>query len=238
MTTAPLHDAEAWFGAQRASVLRRRGPQRVRAALRLRRAVPLLVVTVAVAAAVALGFVPVLSDDSDSLFLALGVVAVTLAAYALVALRLLPVLRWGAAYTFRSLGLMVPLVTRALPLLLLFLTFLFINTEVWQVARDEPAAAVDQRAGLRRAGHALPAGAPSRGGARGRAGRGGGAAGGELRRDPGGERRAGRGRADSDRVELGRMPRANLVLALLFAQAVQVLSLRCASTRSSSCSAR
>jgi len=33
-----------------------------------------------------------------------------------------------------SLGLLVPLVTRALPMLLLFVTFFFINTEVWQVA--------------------------------------------------------------------------------------------------------
>ena len=30
--------------------------------------------------------------------------------------------------------MMFPLVTRALPLLLLFVTFLFINTEVWMVA--------------------------------------------------------------------------------------------------------
>jgi hypothetical protein len=36
--------------------------------------------------------------------------------------------------TFGSLGWVFPLVTRALPLLLLFTTFLFINTEVWQVA--------------------------------------------------------------------------------------------------------
>ncbi len=134
VTTAPLPAAEAWFGARGLPYFVAEVRSDVRAALRLRRTVPLLVLTVAVAAAVGLGFVPVLSDDSDSLFLALGVVVVALAAYALVALRLLPVLRWGAAYTFRSLGLMVPLVTKALPLLLLFLTFLFINTEVWQVA--------------------------------------------------------------------------------------------------------
>ena len=35
-------------------------------------------------------------------------------------------------------GVMFPLVTRALPLLLLFTTFLFINTEVWQVASSLP----------------------------------------------------------------------------------------------------
>ena len=34
----------------------------------------------------------------------------------------------------RSLRLLFPMVTRALPLLLLFMTFLFINAEVWQVS--------------------------------------------------------------------------------------------------------
>ncbi|GAA2116546.1 hypothetical protein [Nocardioides bigeumensis] len=40
---------------------------------------------------------------------------------------------WAARRTLRSLGLLFPLASRALPLLLLFITFLFINTEVWQV---------------------------------------------------------------------------------------------------------
>jgi hypothetical protein len=35
-----------------------------------------------------------------------------------------------------SLHLLLPMVTRALPLLLLFVTFLFINAEVWQVAAN------------------------------------------------------------------------------------------------------
>ena len=34
----------------------------------------------------------------------------------------------------RSLRMLFPMVTRALPLLLLFMTFLFINAEVWQVS--------------------------------------------------------------------------------------------------------
>jgi hypothetical protein len=49
--------------------------------------------------------------------------------YALVAL-----LSWAVRWTFRQLGNVTRLVTRVLPLLLLFITFLFINTEVWQVA--------------------------------------------------------------------------------------------------------
>ncbi|GAA1921056.1 hypothetical protein [Nocardioides hwasunensis] len=57
-----------------------------------------------------------------------------LAAYALFTLRAWVIARWAARRTFSSLGLLFPLVTRALPLLLLFVTFLFINAEVWQVA--------------------------------------------------------------------------------------------------------
>lgn len=43
-------------------------------------------------------------------------------------------LRWAWARTRRQLMLLASMITRALPLLLLFTTFLFINAEVWQVA--------------------------------------------------------------------------------------------------------
>ncbi len=45
-----------------------------------------------------------------------------------------PLLRWGARRGRGQLTGLGPLVARALPLLLLFTTFLFINAEVWQVA--------------------------------------------------------------------------------------------------------
>lgn len=45
-----------------------------------------------------------------------------------------PIARWAVARTFQEIGSLFRLVTRALPMLLLFTTFLFINTEVWQVA--------------------------------------------------------------------------------------------------------
>ncbi len=41
---------------------------------------------------------------------------------------------WAVKHVFERLGDVFRLATRALPLLLLFMTFLFINTEVWQVA--------------------------------------------------------------------------------------------------------
>ena len=55
------------------------------------------------------------------------------AAYALFALRMHVIAGWALKRAFASLGLLFPLATRALPMLLLFVTFLFINTEVWQV---------------------------------------------------------------------------------------------------------
>lgn len=56
------------------------------------------------------------------------------AVYAVATLRAWLIVGWAVRRTFGSLGLVLPLVTRALPLLLLFITFLFINAEVWQVA--------------------------------------------------------------------------------------------------------
>ena len=65
---------------------------------------------------------------------ALTALGVVLAGYAVATLRAWLIVGWAVRRTLRSLGLMLPLVTRALPLLLLFVTFLFINAEVWQVA--------------------------------------------------------------------------------------------------------
>ncbi len=70
------------------------------------------------------------ADSSLGYLVALG----CLALYAATTLRLQRIAAWAARRTLRSLGLLFPLVTRALPLLLLFVTFLFINTEVWMVA--------------------------------------------------------------------------------------------------------
>lgn len=45
-----------------------------------------------------------------------------------------PIVRWAGRRALASLPMLIPLVTRALPLLLLFVTFLFINAEVWQLS--------------------------------------------------------------------------------------------------------
>ena len=60
--------------------------------------------------------------------------------YALRALQTGMIARWAGGRALGSLGLLVPLATRALPMLLLFITFLFINTEVWQVATPSARA--------------------------------------------------------------------------------------------------
>lgn len=56
--------------------------------------------------------------------------------YAATALRVRTMATWAGRHMFSSLESMFQLVTRALPMLLLFLTFLFINAEVWQVSSD------------------------------------------------------------------------------------------------------
>ncbi|MET3963199.1 hypothetical protein ABIE44_003133 [Marmoricola sp. OAE513] len=73
-------------------------------------------------------------DTSSIVLFALLASGVPLVTYAARRLYAGTVVRWTIGRTLSSLGLLVPLVTRALPLLLLFVTFLFINTEVWQVA--------------------------------------------------------------------------------------------------------
>ncbi|CCH69618.1 conserved membrane hypothetical protein [Phycicoccus elongatus Lp2] len=52
----------------------------------------------------------------------------------LVVFRVASITRWALREAWASRALLRPMVTRALPFLLLFITFLFINTEVWQVA--------------------------------------------------------------------------------------------------------
>jgi hypothetical protein len=57
---------------------------------------------------------------------------------------LLPITRWAAGRLWRQVGDVLGLLVRALPLLLLFVTFLFLTTEVWQISAslDGPFLAV------------------------------------------------------------------------------------------------
>ena len=57
-----------------------------------------------------------------------------LGAYLTVGFALVPILRWGARRLIRDIRDVLGLFARALPLLLIFMTFLFVNAEVWQLA--------------------------------------------------------------------------------------------------------
>ena len=59
---------------------------------------------------------------------------VLLLIYVVTSYGLIPLMGWAAAQTWSRVASVGRMLTRALPLLLLFTTFLFINPEVWQVA--------------------------------------------------------------------------------------------------------
>ena len=56
------------------------------------------------------------------------------AAYLVTSFGLVPMVRWSVVRVFHELTGLVGLVSRSLPLLLLFATFLFINEDMWKVA--------------------------------------------------------------------------------------------------------
>ncbi len=64
--------------------------------------------------------------------------------YATTSYGLLPMTRWAVRRLWRQIGDVFNLFVRAMPLLLLFVTFLFLTTEVWEVAAtlDGPFLAV------------------------------------------------------------------------------------------------
>ncbi len=83
-----------------------------------------------VAAGVLVGW---LLDPSLGVATGMVTAAAVAGVYAATTLRMTAMARWAVTRTLASLGLLFPLVTRALPLLLVFVMFLFINAEVWQV---------------------------------------------------------------------------------------------------------
>jgi len=54
--------------------------------------------------------------------------------YLVTSYGIVPMTRWGLGRSARQVGDLFNLLVRALPLLLLFVTFLFVNAEVWQVS--------------------------------------------------------------------------------------------------------
>ncbi|UMG92025.1 hypothetical protein [Nocardioides sp. TF02-7] len=106
----------------------------VRAALRVRRTLVPAVLVVVVALSVAVALVSVSGDLGAGPAVLVTIAVLALVTYGVTALRAGHILGWGLSRTFGSLRRLLPMVMRALPLLLLFVTFLFINAEVWQMA--------------------------------------------------------------------------------------------------------
>jgi hypothetical protein len=74
-----------------------------------------------------------LTDTLGAVLLNLVILALT---FVVTSYGLLPMTRWALGQMFRQLANVADLMVRSLPLLLLFATFLFLNTEIWQVAAE------------------------------------------------------------------------------------------------------
>ncbi|MDP9822626.1 hypothetical protein [Nocardioides massiliensis] len=125
--------AETWFGRHGLPYFVPETRHAVHAGLRPARLVLVALGAVALGAIVG-GTVALASRVSWGVPSAMTTAGAVAALYALTTLRAGPIAGWGIRHTLGSLGLLVPLATRALPLLLLFVTFLFINAEVWELA--------------------------------------------------------------------------------------------------------
>lgn len=132
-TGDPVADTEAWFLEHGLSYFVPGERAAVREALTRRRLLPVLGV-VAVVAGVLAGLLGWFSEQvAAAPALLLTVVGAGALYYALTALRARPIVGWALKRTLTSLGSVVSTASRALPLLLVFIAFLFINAEAWQM---------------------------------------------------------------------------------------------------------
>jgi hypothetical protein len=107
---------------------------RAREALQPRKTVPMLLVVAVAAVGVAVALTWLTGRASFAPATLTMVALLTAGGYGLTALRARPILTWALRRTRSSTRQLLPMATRALPLLLLFVTFLFINAEVWQLS--------------------------------------------------------------------------------------------------------
>ena len=96
--------------------------------------------TVELALFVLVPVIPPLLFSNERVAASLGVVGVNLLvlglAYVVVGYGMVPTTVWAARQTYRHLSQLLTLMGRALPFVLVFSAFLFLNAELWQVARD------------------------------------------------------------------------------------------------------
>ncbi len=134
----PLAATDRWFLSHGLAYFVPEQRQGARDALRGRRTLPLAVLLGLLAAAAGAGLAWATGEPSVAPALMVSAAMLAVLGYALTALRARPIIRWALARTFGSLRTLLPMMSRALPLLLLFVTFLFINAEVWEVAASLP----------------------------------------------------------------------------------------------------
>ena len=132
--STPLTPAEQWFVDHGLPYFVDGIREQVHSRLGRARLVPAVSVATLLAVALGVGAGWWAGSVSVGVSTFLTVLLVVLAGYGLRALKAWMIARWAVHRTLVSLGLLFPLATRALPMLLLFVTFLFINAEVWQVA--------------------------------------------------------------------------------------------------------
>ncbi|NHA70274.1 hypothetical protein [Phycicoccus flavus] len=129
----PLAATERWFLANGLAYFVPAERAAAREAMQPRRAVPLVALVLVVTAALGglLGWVSHQVSAAPALWLSLSVLVGV--AYVSTALRARPILTFAVRRTVSSIRLLASTLTRALPLLLVFVAFLFINAEAWQM---------------------------------------------------------------------------------------------------------
>ncbi len=129
---------EAWFLAHGLPYFVTEERAAARSGLRPRRLVPLVVALLVVAAGAGalLGWVSEEYSAGPALWLSITVLG--LIGYGATALRARPILGFALSRTLGSVRFLVPMASRALPLLLVFVTFLFVNAEAWQMTSNLP----------------------------------------------------------------------------------------------------
>ena len=138
LTTNDVAKCERWFDDNGLPYFVESGHEAIQRAL-APRVVGLWAVLLAVPAAVAaLAGVALHWTAAEVVGLAVAVLLVGAAARAVRVFRVALISRWALGHAWENRSLLGPLATRALPFLLLFITFLFINTEVWQVCAALP----------------------------------------------------------------------------------------------------
>ncbi len=132
----PMHATELWFVSHGLPYFVPQERQAARRALHPRRIVPLLLLTVLVSVGLAALLIWWSGDRSFAPGTLTFVGLVAGLGYAVTALGAGPILGWAVTRTVGGLRHLLPMIARSLPLLVVFVLFLFINAEVWHVSAN------------------------------------------------------------------------------------------------------